>query len=304
MEQPGTGSPYQLQGTLSSLVRTPMLRLEHEKCSCSFEDRQHCCSGTYQQNGRHALYKSLPISTENVELVFGMSNDHLSRTPPRFSEPTCRLGITNEVGFIRMGSRHEHISEVNEEVRPLLSRPFCIPTVCKAPNLLQLEIRPRCGSSECPMPAMEHSERVCLPTLLSHRQMPNQNQIGGSPSNGPDNTTVEITDMVPTTPTNVGGDSDSTSKPQEVTDRSTREQPSHDSSRSPTTSRLDCVRSSLQDQGLSEGAIKLLCASWRNNTEASYSSCWRLWARWCATEHINPIDTSVEKVIEFFTVQF
>ena len=32
-------------------------------------------------------------------------------------------------------------------------------------------------------------------------------------------------------------------------------------------------------------------------TEASYSSCWRVWVNWCSKQGVNPINTSVEKII-------
>ena len=68
--------------------------------------------------------------------------------------------------------------------------------------------------------------------------------------------------------------------------------------------RLECIRSTFQSRGLSEDAITILCASWRTNTEAFYSSAWNKWSRWCEQIHINPLSTSVVNIIEFLNQEF
>ena len=146
--------------------------------------------------------------------------------------------------------------------------------------------------------------RLCFPTFLLDRQVPGQDHPGKSPSDNPHNSPLEITSLVPSHLTNVGGDTATTPKPQKNLNGHNGKQSSHGAAGSSSASRLDCVRSSLQDRGLSERAIKLICASWRSNTEASYSSCWRVWINWCSKEGVNPINTSVEKIIEFLAVQF
>ena len=143
-----------------------------------------------------------------------------------------------------------------------------------------------------------------FPPFLSNREMPGQDKIREGSSDGSDNPTVEIASMVPTITRNVGGETHPTPVRQEAFDRSNGCQPPHGYSGPFTASRLDCVRSSLQSRGLSEEAIALICASWRVNTEASYSSGWRIWSGWCSTKGVNPSNTSIEIVIEFLTAQF
>jgi len=146
--------------------------------------------------------------------------------------------------------------------------------------------------------------RMLVSTFLSNREMPGQDKIREGSSDGSDNPTVEIASMVPTITRNVSGETHPTPIQQEAFDRSNGCQSSHDHSGPFTASRLDCVRSSLQSRGLSEEAIALICASWRVNTEASYSSGWRIWSGWCSTKGVNPTNTSIEIVIEFLTAQF
>ena len=66
--------------------------------------------------------------------------------------------------------------------------------------------------------------------------------------------------------------------------------PSNDGSGTSPVGRLECIRSTFQGRDLSEDAVTILCASWRTNTEASYSSAWNKWSRWCEQIHIGLLD--------------
>ena len=85
---------------------------------------------------------------------------------------------------------------------------------------------------------------------------------------------------------------------------STGESPSINGSGTSPVSCLECIRSTFQGRGLSEDAVVILCASWRTNTETSYSSTWNKWSRWCEQHHIDPLSTSVVNIIEFLTQEF
>ena len=304
LEQSGAASPYQLQGAPSSMAGSPVLCQEHEKLSCSSEDRQYSSSSVYQQDGRCTFERSLPVGTQDVELVHRPPYNHLSGTSTRFAESSSGQGIEVQGGLFRMGSRQSYLRTVDGQERPLYSRPLCLPSLCKASHLLQLEIGSRGDSSECPVPTLGDVNRLCFPTFLLDMQVLGQDHLRECPSDNPHNSPLEITSVVPSHLANVGGDTTTTTKPQENINRPTGEKSSHGATGSSSVSRLDCVRSSLQDRGLSENAIKLICASWRSNTEASYSRCWRVWVNWCSKQGVNPINTSVEKIIEFLSVQF
>ena len=244
------------------------------------------------------------LALQDVELVHRPPYNHLSGTSTRFAESSSGQGIEVQGGLYQMGSRQSYLRTVDGQERPLHSRPLCLPSLCKASHLLQLEIGSRGDSSECPVPTLGDVNRLCFPAFLLDRQVPGQDHLRECPSDNPHNSPLEITSVVPSHLVNVGGDTTTTTKPQENINRPTREKSSHGATGSSSVSRLDCVRSSLQDRGLSENAIKLICASWRSSTEASYSSCWRVWVNWCSKQGVNPINTSVERIIEFLSVQF
>ena len=51
------------------MAGSTMLCQEHEELSCSSEDRQYSSSSVYQQDGRHTVERSLPVSTWDMEQV-------------------------------------------------------------------------------------------------------------------------------------------------------------------------------------------------------------------------------------------
>ena len=55
---------------------------------------------------------------------------------------------------------------------------------------------------------------------------------------------------------------------------------------------------------ISQGAQKLLVATWRKATSSAYSSAWRKWDSWCREREVNPILASIECVLEFLTHAF
>ena len=50
---------------------------------------------------------------------------------------------------------------------------------------------------------------------------------------------------------------------------------------------------------LSQGAIKLVEASWRQSTEAQYSSCWRKWTVWATMHGISSSSPALSDVLNF-----
>ena len=292
---------HQLQRAPSSLVRPAMLCFESEKYTCTSQNRQY---SSRSQDGGSPLQAPLQPGTGGVGLVPMPRSNNLSRTPTRFNEPTSRQGIQDNIRFLRMGSGHADLPESNGDQRSMHSGSFCLTPFSKATNILQLEIRPGSNSSECAHTALEDGEGVCLSTLLPDRQMSYQDQIRRDPVGPTDHAFMEITNLVSTPPRNVSGITSSSPQQQQTSHEPRRDVTPHGSTRPSSTSRLDSIRNSFQNRGLSERAITLLCASWRSNTESSYSSCWRVWEKWCIQKGVNPLCATILNVLEFLTSQF
>ena len=296
--------PHQLQGAFCSLAGAPVLCFNPTGCTHTSSDRQHSSSGLCEQNGRSAFQEPVSTSITGLGLVSLQEPYDFSRAPSRLTEPTGRQGIENRFRLFRMGTGHPDLPQTDGDEGPMYGGSLCIPSVSQTSNILQLENGSRSESSGCSNTVVEQHQRLCLPSILSNRQVSSQNQIREGTLGIIDHTLMEITNLVSSTPRNVSGTSNCTPERQLLTNGSTRESSSNDSTRSSTVSRLDCIRNSLQSRGLSDKAISLMCASWRSNTESSYSSSWRIWERWCLSEGVNPLCATIENVLEFLTDQF
>ena len=304
MEYTRDDPSHQLQGTSCSMVGASMLCFEPTGCTHTSSDRQHSSSGLCEQNGWSAFQGPMSTSTTDLGLVSVQEPYNFSRAPTRVTEPTGRQGIENRLGFIRMGTTHVNLSQADGDEGSMFSGSLCIPSFSQTPNIFQLEIGSRSKSSGCTNTVVEQHQRLCLPSILPNRQMSDQNQIRESPLGTVDHALMEITNMVSSTSRHVSGTSNPTPERQQLINGSTWESSSNDPTRSSAVSRPDCIRNSLQSRGLSDKAISLLCASWRSNTESSYSSSWRIWEKWCSSEGVNPLCATIENVLEFLTDQF
>ena len=54
-----------------------------------------------------------------------------------------------------------------------------------------------------------------------------------------------------------------------------------------TPSRMDVIRRSLADRGLSDDAITIISASWSSGTDKQYNSAWKKWCGWCEQRKID-----------------
>ena len=304
MEFPRTTPPHKCQGITSCMVCNSVLCINGKGHTYSFEDRQHDISGSCQQNGGDPLPNHLPNSTGNVGMVLATQHHHISGTSSRLPEPDSRHGIKSQSGLLRVVTEYDSFSEIDEEKGTMYSRPFRIPPFGETTNILQLESRPRSNCSGCPLPTMEQSAGICLPSLLPSRPLSCQDHGRESTTDDHRNTLMEITNMVSSPVGDADRDSNNPPRQTEYSHRPMGKQTPPDSTRSSTTNRLDRVRNTLKGSGLSERAIQIICSSWRHNTEASYSSSWRLWCNWCTTKNINPTDATIGEVIEFLSIQF
>ena len=151
---------------------------------------------------------------------------------------------------------------------------------------------------------MGNVNRLCFPTFLLDRQVPGQDHPGKSPSDNPHNSPLEITSLVPSHLANVGGDTATTPKPQKIL-----MDPMGNSHPMVLQGHLQLVawtvsgvRSKIEDfqRGLSSSSVLHGEATPKHLTLVA-GECGLIGAR---KEGVNPINTSVEKIIEFLAVQF
>ena len=68
--------------------------------------------------------------------------------------------------------------------------------------------------------------------------------------------------------------------------------------------RMDIIRQSLRDQGFSNEAARLICASWSSGTNKQYNSAWRKLCCWCNKRQIDILQAPLDQVANFLSESF
>ena len=69
--------------------------------------------------------------------------------------------------------------------------------------------------------------------------------------------------------------------------------------RSPQVSRLEAIRSNLQNQGFPQPVVELLIAANRPTTRKAYESAWRNWSNWCLRQNTDPLSVDLGNILSF-----
>ena len=70
------------------------------------------------------------------------------------------------------------------------------------------------------------------------------------------------------------------------------------------SSRVACIRRSLEVRGISQRAASYVLKSWRPGTEKQYSAAWECFCCWYEKKQANPLQADLGKVCDFLTEQF
>ena len=150
---------------------------------------------------------------------------------------------------------------------------------------------------------MEEPGRLRIPPLQPDRDLPVQTCTGPGEKCS-DHTAMAEPELVPTGP----GTVDRHTQNPEIATGSFNvpigRSSSSDTGQQSTDGRLEAIRSSLGEQGLSSAARDLIIAGNRSTTHAAYKSAWNIWKNWCSTRNINPVSSDLNSVLEFLTHQF
>ena len=68
--------------------------------------------------------------------------------------------------------------------------------------------------------------------------------------------------------------------------------------------RLVDMKFNLLKKGFSKDSIDIISASWRESTSRQYQYAWKLWATWCLSNDLDPLNSSVQDVLNFLSIQF
>ena len=294
----GADSPYQLLGAPGSYSGSSNLCQGKVRHLNPVEDRQHNCSGLYQQERGNCVPHSIESSQDPVAVVYGEEHRPGSPVLTRSHELHCRQGIQNLVGQIRMEALSPDISENQCSVGSLTNRPICEPPLQSTPNLCQLEAGPIGSSNRCLLPGLvgSPSEDLCKSPLGPDRQSPITNSQSEHPRAHSDCPCLESSSLVSSAPAEVGQSTSTYSCIIRGDTACVSESPSRCNT---TTGRVGHIRERCQRSHLSGTATDLVLSSWRDKSSKSYDSCFRKWAGWCSERNRDPICGPISDVANF-----
>ena len=110
--------------------------------------------------------------------------------------------------------------------------------------------------------------------------------------------------VLPVTGTTTDGQTPTVHSEQGLMEDPTREDTPNGGEHRHTPSGMECVRSSLQERGISREAADLLVKGIRLTTRKTYDSAWAVWRRWCEQKGVNLLQAQVKEVLQFLTDMF
>ena len=163
-----------------------------------------------------------------------------------------------------MEARSKCVSTSDVRFGAMSDRSICLKTHSPTSSLHKLETRSRINGYGRFESELVDSEVLCLPTFLSHREMPGQSTAGEGSGIGTNSSSLANTAVVPCTNVNDTSTTNVSAQHIQSVAKSKQRNSSSCASGVPETSRMACIRNSLQNQGISNKASEIILASWRH----------------------------------------
>lgn len=304
LEQRGKESAHQLVRAKGCLPSPKNLCLKPARYSCIAPDRQRYGNFLHQPQRRHSFEEIVRPSTDDLGLVPSEEYHHLRRAHSWSGQCRSRPGI-EETNWTRgMDAQQRDFQKDPQEVGPSGGGPLRSQAQSPTPEILQLQTRPWSGSDRCLSSVVEGSKTLRFPTIQSSRKMSEKDKAGASPVGSSDCSSVAGSIMVSHHVGELGRSTSSFASLPPCIGESSGADTSTSEEQQSQISRLESVRKSVEDRGISKEAFEILSSSWRSSTEKSYSSAWRKWMGWCHERKLDPFPTSITTVVEFLAYQF
>ena len=293
---PGKEVAHQLPRTPGSNPSIKNICKRQEITVSATEAGQHIGSSLYKQPGRDHLETTGYPDPRPMDVVPGEEHTHPGSTPAGGAELHSRQGVQGHEGSVRLEVDPPDLQVNRETVCTTGSGPICIPFDQSVPTLLQLAARSLRGGNRCLPTGLVEGEGFCQPPVEfdNPRAESSTNPRGGTNYSDPP---LEI-------PTMVCPDTSNAGRLATPPTTSATGNPNGGNVGKPTTSRVEHIRESLKNQGLSEQATNLITKSWRTKTTQSYDSLFKRWDRWCSQRGCNPFSGPVSEVANFLASLF
>ena len=299
----GAEAPYQLSGAPGGIVCDPKLYEKSVVCSCAPTHGQYFCGGLSQPFRWDSFVGSL--QSGSCSMGVGLDTQYLPqcRAHSGQSERFSRLGVAQFSGFKQLETLSGNFPFPNADPRPLHARPLCGSLELSTFPILQLETGPNGVSHGCVSTELVNRKELCVSHFLSNHALPCEAESGRGRVDSC-HSSVANSGLVPKHTAHVNCPSSASPVNPQTSLRSSRAITPSSGQSHPSTSRVACVRQSLQARGISGDAAKLILAAWRPVTNSVYNSAWNKWHSWCDERKIDSFCPTLANITAFLAHSF
>lgn len=295
--------PYKFPGIKSSSICTDDFGQSSLWSEYSNSGRQQDSSGLLESHGRN----SFNINEHSCKGNMGMGNSEEdssdSGSHSRSGEHECRLFESAFYGSDGMAVEPTNNLQNISTTFPARSRPICKSPKFSDSTLCVMATRSYGLKNRCFLNSMEKSKSLCFSSIQSNIGSASKSLKGRSSSNT-DNSALENTTMVSTSPSLVLRKPNTPPNSEQFTDIALRSRTKASNGKDSQASRVDSVRKRFITRGFSKKTAEILSKAWRTKTNKQYQSAWRLWLGWCGSRSVDPFQPSIVEVVEFLSCEF
>ena len=239
---------YQCEGNVSSFSGFADICQGQSSEPCTSEDRQCYSRLLHQSPGRNTLPYSDAAYFRNVELVHAEKDFPVSRASIRQAESHSRLRIKSIGRQFGVETQSERISAGDVISGSMSNRLIYLKAYCSAPNVHELEARSGISGNGCSESKLGNKKMLCFSSFFPDREVFSKSEAGEGSRISTDCTCMANTTVVPGADVNDTSTAITSAKHNNIADESEQRGSFSTTPGIVETSRMACIRSSLQSQ--------------------------------------------------------
>ena len=170
----GEQEPHQLSRTPGSYVCSEVICQGQEGQPHSSQNRQQNRSILCQPHGGHTISCAEQACNPTVAMVSREKHSTHYRTSTRDGQLHSGRRVQNNPVIGRMAATSGSIQADSGDSGQMQHRSVCNMTQCPTGAVCQLETRPQCSRDGCTTTSLGQMGRLCIPSLLPNRKMPQE----------------------------------------------------------------------------------------------------------------------------------
>lgn len=269
------------------------------RTSCFIQVRQYGIHSPNKQDGRSSIIGPMASFKGHMEHMRQGKDQDKSVLHSREGQHRSRQIIPSE-RQARLDARSKDFSRTSLAMGKTNYGPVFEFRQPSGTKILLLDSRLQSHSSRCPINFLVKPRSfVCQSTLVDSTQDSQQDRERTSERDDSNHTTLEDSPLVSSAFTSSHRSPEITTTRFEHSSRKIRM--GSKNSKSTSSSRLEVIRKTLKNQGLSQDSIHLIQSAVAPSTNKSYDSMWKKWLSWCSLQKRNPMEASVEAFANFLS---